>query len=153
MTSWIRNNLSRFLGLQGKYRNQVGEPGSSEQVLREMQACLRQTGGVLATRRRIANLVDQYARLDPEHRMGFVKALNCLDDAQRGSSDHYARLEETELFGRASSKLAIFATLEPPRRQMLTLLNGAKGGPELLLSLRQVADDELSTEINGVVSG
>ena len=152
MSSWIKNKFNRFSERRSTASIPVGEPRTPEQIVLEMRACLRLTGGVMATRRRIAALVEMFDGLDTKGRQGFADALNRLDEAHHSSGDQYARLEETELFGRASSKLAILETLEPPRRRMLSLLHGAKGGPALMQTLRQVADDDLSAEIDRVVS-
>ena len=117
-----------------------------KRVLADMRACLDRSGGALAALRRTDALVAAYGKLTPLGRARFAETIVQLDVEH--SSEHYARIEETELFGRPADKLAILESFTPPARRMLELIRDAADGDEVLDGLRQ--DDRLSAEIDAV---
>ena len=109
-----------------------------------MRACLDRSGGALATLRRTEALAIAYRKLTPLGKARFADAI-----VQLGMEpDHYARIEEMELFGRPADKLAVLESFAPPARRMLELIRGAADGVEVLDGLRQ--DDRLAAEVDAV---
>ena len=109
-----------------------------------MRACLDRSGGALATLRRADALASAYRKLTPLGRTRFADAI-----VQLGmEADHYARIEEMELFGRPADKLAALESFAPPARRMLELIRDAADGGEALDGLRQ--DGRLVAEIDAV---
>lgn len=109
----------------------------------EMQACLDRAGGTLTNVRRAGALSDLFDRLTPAGQRRYVAVLQSLDEtAAEATSQRYSRIEEAELFGRSSSKLAILDAFETPRRRMLEQIKSARDGARTITALRAVADDE-----------
>jgi hypothetical protein len=127
--------------------NLAGE--NAERLRAEMQTCLNRTGGTLTNLRRIHALSDLFDRLTPEGRRKYVSVLGTLDKkAAQATSERYSEIEEAELFGRSSSKLAILDAFETPQRRMLAMLKGTKNGTAVITDIRAIADDELKREID-----
>ena len=114
------------------------------QVLADMRACLDRKGGATAALRRADALASAYRKLSPLGKARFADAI-----VQLGAEpDHYARIEEMELFGRPADKLAALEAFAPPARRMLELIRDAADGGEALDGLRQ--DGRLAAEIDAV---
>lgn len=112
-----------------------------------MRACLDRRGGALAALRRADALASAYRKLTPLGKTRFADAI-----VQLGAEpDHYARIEEMELFGRPADKLAALESFAPPARRMLELIRDAANGGEALDGLRQ--DARLAAEIDAVTVG
>lgn len=158
MTGRLRALLSRVLAGPPPRPVLAADLGGGDEarVLADMRACLDDASAV-GTRRRADALADLYRRLAPEGQARFVRAVGALGgksgQAAGGLSEPgaFARMEELELFGRASSKLAVLEGLEPPRRRLLNLFAGTPGGPEMLDAMRRHADAGLSAEIDGIL--
>lgn len=120
-------------------------PGGETAVLAaEMQACLNRTGGTLATARRTEALAGLFAGLSPTGKERYVETLQSLDAASgRSVADRYSDIEEAELFGRPSSKLAMLDAFETPVRRMLAALHGTKNGIALIGEIATFADGDL----------
>ena len=157
MTRRVRALLSRILAGPPTRPVMSADLGGDDEarLLADMRACL-DDGSVVGTRRRADALADLYLRLAPPGQARFVRAVGALGDdpgtAAGGLSEPgaFARMEELELFGRASSKLAVLEGLEPPRRRLLKLFAGTARGPEMLDAMRRHADDGLSAEIDRI---
>ena len=79
----------------------------------------------------------------------YVDTLRSLDaGAPQTTSDRYSQIEEAELFGRSSSKLAILDAFAPPQRRILGMLSATRDGARTIQSLRSIADDELKSSID-----
>lgn len=115
----------------------------------EMLRCL-DSGSPGDAGRRADAMLDLYRRLAPEGRARFTASVRALDglDGPPGAAGGYARMEELELFGRASHKLSVLDSLEPRRRRLLALFAAAPGGREALEGMRQDADGGLADEID-----
>ena len=124
-------------------------PGDETRVLAdEMQACLNRTGGTLATLRRAQALADLFGRLTPSGRQIYIATLKSLDAAGgKSTADRYSEIEEAELFGRSSSKLAMLDAFETPVRRMLTMLIGTKAGSALIAELTEYADEDMRKQM------
>lgn len=121
----------------------------AEHLRLEMQACLNRTGGTLATARRAEALCDLFEKLTPDGQHSYIAVLKSLDaTAAVVTSERYSQIEEAELFGRSSSKLAILDAFESPQRRMLGMLKGARNGARTIAALRSVADDDLKLSID-----
>jgi hypothetical protein len=68
--------------------------------------------------------------------------------AAEATSERYAEIEEAELLGRSSSKLAILDAFETPQRRMLAMLNGTKNGAATIEDIRAIADESLKNKID-----
>lgn len=124
--------------------------GNDPDVLRaEMQACLNRTGGTLTNLRRAEALSGLFGGLTPEGRQRYIATLKSLDTAAATvTAERYSEIEEAELFGRSTSKLAILDSFESPQRRMLTMLKGARNGAGTIEEIRALADDELKLSID-----
>lgn len=121
----------------------------AEHLRIEMQACLNRTGGTLATARRGEALSDLLLKLTPEGCRVFIATLQSLDTtAAEVTSERYSQIEEAELFGRSSSKLAILDSFESPQRRMLGVLKGTRNGSETIEKLKSLADEDLKFSID-----
>ena len=157
MTRGVRALLSRILAGPPRRPVMSADLGGDDEarVLADMRACL-EDGSAVGTRRRAEALADLYRRLAPAGQARFVRAVSALDSdpgAVAGSLSEpgaFARMEELELFGRASSKLAVLESLEPRRRRLLKLFAWTSGGREMLDAMRPHADAGLSAEIDRV---
>lgn len=120
-------------------------PGDETDTLAdEMQACLNRRGGTLTTLRRAEALAGLFAGLSAEGKHKYIETLKSLDAAAgRAVGDRYSDIEEAELFGRPSSKLAMLDAFETPVRRMLAALNGTANGPALISEIREFSDDDL----------
>lgn len=117
----------------------------------EMQACLNRAGGTLTNIRRATALSDLFNRLTPEGQHTYISVLKSLDEtAAEATSERYSQIEEAELFGRSSSKLAILDAFETPQRRMLEQIKSARNGVEAIAALREIGDDELITNIDSL---
>ena len=127
-------------------------PGDETMVLAgEMQACLNRSGGTLATLRRTNALAGLFTGLSADGKLRFIDVLNSLNAAgAKAATDRYSDIEEAELFGRSSSKLAMLDAFETPVRRMLAALNGTTNGPALIAEIRELADDELADQMNSL---
>lgn len=127
-------------------------PGDETDVLAaEMQACLNRSGGALATVRRTEAIARLFAGLSADGKRRYIETLKSLDAAGgKSASDRYSDIEEAELFGRPSSKLAMLDAFETPVRRMLAALNGSENGPALISKIRELADDELISQMNSL---
>jgi hypothetical protein len=113
----------------------------------EMQACLDRRGGALATIRRAQAVATLFPALSGTGKRRYVETLKSLNSAGRKSvSERYSEIEETELFGGSTSKLALLDAFETPVRRMLAALNGTENGTALIAEIREIADDELINE-------
>lgn len=124
-------------------------PGAEIEVLAaEMQACLNRSGGALATIRRTAALAGLFRDLSMDGKQRYVETLKSLDAAGgKSAADRYSEIEEAEMFGRSSSKLAMLDAFETPVRRMLAALNGTADGPALIAEIREFSDDDLKTQM------
>ena len=121
----------------------------AERLRTEMQTCLNRAGGTLVNLRRMEALADLFGRLTPEGRRTYVTVLVMLDKkAAEATSERYAEIEEAELLGRSSSKLAILDAFETPQRRMLAMLNGTKNGAATIEDIRAIADESLKNKID-----
>lgn len=127
-------------------------PGAEAEVLAaEMQACLNRSGGALATIRRTQALAGLFGGLSAVGKQRYVDALKSLDAAGgKSAADRYSEIEEAELFGRSSSKLAMLDAFETPVRRMLAALNGTADGPALLAGIREFADEDLINQFENL---
>lgn len=120
----------------------------------EIQLCLARSGGAMATGRRVDGLVAWHRRHSPAARKTLGAVLSRLnDDAAEVAAAHYSKIEESEFYGRRSSRLAFFDAFETPRRRMLALIRDADGGRELLENLRAEAGADLAADIGDILSG
>ena len=126
--------------------------GDDPAVLRaEMQACTHRDGGTLATARRAHALAELFGKLTAEGKQIYIGLLIGLDDAAPASAaDRYSQIEEAELFGRSSSKLAILDAFERPTRRMLTLLNDSGLGAQMIAEIRAVSPTVLQEDIDKI---
>jgi hypothetical protein len=121
----------------------------TEHLRAEMQTCLNRTGGTLATARRAEALSDLFWKLTPEGCRAYIATLESLDTtAAEVTSERYSQIEEAELFGRSSSKLAILDSFESPQRRMLSMLKGTRNGSATIEKLRSLADEDLKSSID-----
>lgn len=121
----------------------------AERLRAEMQTCLNRAGGTLVNLRRMNALADLFGRLSPEGRGVYVNVLGTLDKkAAKATSERYSEIEEAELFGRSSSKLAILDAFETPQRRILAMLKGTKNGAQTIEEIRAIADDDLKKNID-----
>lgn len=123
----------------------------TQHLLSEMKACLNRTGGTLTNARRANALAALFGKLTPAGRQRFIEVLNSLDETGAVStSERYSQIEEAELFGRPSTKLAILDAFETPRKRILSQLKSARDGNQTIAMIRDLADDELSQEIDNI---
>ena len=124
-------------------------PGDETDVLAaEMQACLDRRGGTLMTVRRTEALAELFGNLSPEGKQRYIDVLKSLDAAGgAAAADRYSDIEEAELFGRSSSKLALLDAFETPVRRMLAALNGTENGQAVIAGISDLADEELRSQI------
>ena len=127
-------------------------PGAEAELLAtEMQACLNRSGGALATIRRTEALAGLFGGLSADGKQRYVDTLKSLDAAGgKSAADRYSEIEEAELFGRSSSKLAMLDAFETPVRRMLAALNGTANGTALIAEIREFSDDDLQNEITNL---
>jgi hypothetical protein len=117
----------------------------------EMLACLNRAGGTLANLRRAGALSDLFNKLTPDGQRRYVDVLTSLDEtAAVATSERYSEIEEAELFGRPSSKLAILDAFETPQRRILGQLKATRNGAQTMDAIRQHADDELKKSIDTI---
>lgn len=117
----------------------------------EMQACLNRTGGTLTNVRRAGALSDLFNKLTPDGQRRYIGVLKSLDEtAAEATSERYSQIEEAELFGRSSSKLAILDAFETPQRRMLEQIGSARNGARTIAAIRERADDDLKKIINNL---
>ena len=117
----------------------------------EMQACLNRDGGALATIRRTTSLARLFDGLSADGKRRYVETLKSLDAmGVKSAADRYSEIEEAELFGRSSSKLAILDAFETPVRRMLAALNGTADGPNLIKKIMQYSDESLKKHIRNL---
>ena len=158
MTRRVRALLSRILAGPPTRPVMSADLGGDDEarLLADMRACLDDES-VVGTRRRADALADLYHRLAPPGQARFVATVGALGDRSGtpggGLSEPgaFARMEELELFGRASSKLALLESLEPPRRRLLQLFAATARGREMLDGMRRHADTGLSAEIDRIL--
>lgn len=124
-------------------------PGEETEALAaEMQACLNRSGGALATIRRTTALAGLFGDLSMDGKQRYIETLKALDAAGgKSAADRYSEIEEAELFGRSSSKLAMLDAFETPARRMLAALNGTANGPALIAEIKGLSDDDLKTQM------
>lgn len=121
----------------------------TDKLRAEFRHCLDRTGGTLTTARRAEALSELFLRLTPAGQHKYVNTLRSLDaGAPQTTSDRYSQIEEAELFGRSSSKLAILDAFDPPQRRILGMLSATRDGARTIQSLRSIADDELKSSID-----
>lgn len=114
----------------------------------EMQACLNRRGGTLMTLRRTEALAGLFGGLSPDGKQRYIDTLKSLDAAGgAAAADRYSEIEEAELFGRSSSKLAMLDAFETPVRRMLAALNGTANGATLIAEIAALADDDLKNKM------
>jgi len=126
--------------------------GDDPAVLRaEMQACTHRDGGTLATVRRAQALAELFGKLTADGKQIYIDLLIGLDTAAPASAaDRYSQIEEAELFGRSSSKLAILDAFERPTRRMLTLLNDSGRGAQVIAEIREVSPTVFQEDIDKI---
>ena len=118
-----------------------------------LRECLARTGGERATAQRAAGLVRLFIRLSPDGRARFAHILDEMNETDAvDAMSRYSRIEEAELFGRPSSKLAIFDAFEPPRRRLLLHFRDAPGGDAMLTALRDISTGGLAGDIADVLA-
>lgn len=120
----------------------------------EMLKCL-DSGSPGDAGRRVGAMLELYRRLAPEGRARFTACVRALDDLDGppDAAGRYARMEELELFGRASDRLSVLSSLEPRRRRLLALFAAAPEGREVLERMRQDGDGGLAGEIDRALAG
>ncbi len=158
MNRHVRTLLSRILAGPPRCPVMSADFGGDDgaRLLADMRACLDDES-VVGTTQRANALADLYHRLAPPGQARFVAIVGALGDrsgtAGGGLSEPgaFARMEELELFGRASSKLALLESLEPPRRRLLQLFAATARGREILNGMRRYADTGLSAEIDRIL--
>lgn len=117
----------------------------------EMRACINRIGGTLTNARRANALAGLFQNLTPAGQRQFIAVLTYLDeDAAEQTSERYSQIEEAELFGRSTSKLAILDAFETPRKRMLSQLKSARDGDETLAAIREMADEDLKNEVDNL---
>ncbi len=117
----------------------------------EFLRCLDRDGGALATSRLLEALAELFDRLSPDGRRVFAHVVATIDRAaKKTAGDRYTRIEESEYFGRASTKLAILDAFEPPRMRLLRMLRETDRGPALLAALREAGESDLAADIESI---
>lgn len=120
----------------------------TEILAAEMQASLNRSGGTLMTVRRTEALAALFPGLSATGKRRYIDVLKSLDAASgKSTSDRYSEIEEAELFGRSTSKLAMLDAFETPVRRMLAALNGTENGPALIAEIRELADEDLLKQL------
>lgn len=124
-------------------------PGAETDILAsEMQACLNRSGGTLMTLQRTKALAGLFAGLSADGKQRYIDVLKSLDaSGGKAATDRYSEIEEAELFGRSSSKLAMLDAFETPVRRMLAALNGTTNGPSVIAAIRELADDDIKEQM------
>jgi hypothetical protein len=127
-------------------------PGDEPAALRaELRRCLDRDGGTLASHRRLERLVALFDDLSDAGKTAYAEAVATLNDAvAKSSGERYSRIEESEYFGRASTKMAILDTFEPARKRLLAMISEQPAGPSLLDRLRAIGPADMAAEIDGL---
>ncbi len=128
--------------------------GDEPEALRiEFRRCLDRDGGILASHRRLKRLVKLFDDLSDAGRTSYAEVVAKLNDtAAKSNAERYSRIEESEYFGRASTKMAIFDAFEPARKRLLAMISEQPAGPRLLDRLRAICPADMAAEIDGLAS-
>lgn len=123
----------------------------AERLLSEMRDCINRVGGALTNARRANALADLFGKLTPAGQRQFIAVLKRLDDiGAENTADRYSQIEEAELFGRSSSKLAILDAFESPVKRMLWQLQSSRDGAKAIAGIREAGDRSLNEIIDNL---
>ena len=147
--------LARLFGVKAPQtaRRPAPAPPGTGPLRAELELCLARHGGALSNARRVDGLVSRHRDATPAALTAFASDLAQLNDgAADRAAAHYSKMEESEFFGRRSSRIALFDAFETPRRRMLAFIRDANGGTDLLQRVRAVAGTELASDIDDILA-
>ncbi len=113
----------------------VGE--ADESIEAQMRACLAGRGGEVSARNRAAKLAEAYLELDEAGRLGFLRTLAGFElDAAAVEQGFAAWMAAADSAARPRVAAALRASLEAPRRRLLTQFASIPDGIKFLVDLR-----------------
>jgi malonyl-CoA decarboxylase len=113
-------------------------PGDANRIREQMRACLERRGGEVSARARAANLGRAYLSLNHNGRLKFLRMLATEFDTDRAAiGAAAAALEKAQDWREIkNAERRLRATLEPPRRRLLTQFNALPEGVKFLVDMR-----------------
>ena len=117
-------------------------------------ACLAVEGGRRATAVRCERLLRSVEKEGDEGLGRLAALLSTLNKTSAISvSERYVAMEEADLFGNRSARLAMLDVFETPRRRMIALIAACPGGPDILHKIEEAAGPDLGKDIADILAG
>lgn len=117
-------------------------------------SCLAVEGGRRATAIRCERLLRAVEVTGTEGLERLAALLSSLNETAAASvGERYVAMEEADLFGNRSARLAMLDVFETPRRRMLALISVCHGGTDLLLEISDIAGPDLGKDIADILAG